>query len=184
MQPGGAGSPSALAQARKVRRAAARVLLVLSDAAGSTQTMARTVALIAALAATASAFVAPGAAAPRLSPRRAGDDVEPPQDATTKRIQSMVDDNTVMLFMKGTKIFPQCGFSNMAVQILNAIGQDFETFDCLSDENVRSTIKEFSDWPTIPQLYVDGEFVGGSDIMLEMYEAGELQEMIEVAAAS
>ena len=147
--------------------------------------MARTVALIAALAATASAFVAPGAAAPRLSPRRAGDDVmEAGSSATTKRIQSMVDDNTVMLFMKGTKIFPQCGFSNMAVQILNAIGQDFETFDCLSDENVRSTIKEFSDWPTIPQLYVDGEFVGGSDIMLEMYEAGELQEMIEVAAAS
>ena len=123
--------------------------------------------------------------APRAKPpRRAGDDVEPPPDATTKRIQSMVDDNTVMLFMKGTKIFPQCGFSNMAVQILNAIGQDFETYDCLSDENVRSTIKEFSDWPTIPQLYVDGEFVGGSDIMLEMYEAGELQEMIEVAAAS
>ena len=154
---------------------------VVQSDAGS---MARTVALIAALAATASAFVAPGAAAPRLSPRRAGDDVEPPPDATTKRIQSMVDDNTVMLFMKGTKIFPQCGFSNMAVQILNAIGQDFETFDCLSDENVRAGIKDFSEWPTIPQLYVDGEFVGGSDIMLEMYEAGELQEMIEVAAAS
>ena len=171
------------AQARKVRRAALSSAKALD--AGSTQTMARTVALIAALAAAASAFVAPGAAAPRLSPRRAGDDVmEAGSSATTKRIQSMVDDNTVMLFMKGTKIFPQCGFSNMAVQILNAIGQDFETFDCLSDENVRSTIKEFSDWPTIPQLYVDGEFVGGSDIMLEMYEAGELQEMIEVAAAS
>ena len=110
---------------------------------------------------------------------RAGvrDDGRPPSTPSTRPTQ-------VMLFMKGTKIFPQCGFSNMAVQILNAIGQDFETFDCLSDENVRSTIKEFSDWPTIPQLYVDGEFVGGSDIMLEMYEAGELQEMIEVAAAS
>ena len=107
-----------------------------------------------------------------------------PEDAADAKIDSFVKDNKVMLFMKGTKIFPQCGFSNMAVQILNAIGQDFETFDCLSDENVRSTIKEFSDWPTIPQLYVDGEFVGGSDIMLEMYEAGELQEMIEVAAAS
>ena len=89
-----------------------------------------------------------------------------------------------MLFMKGTKIFPQCGFSNMAVQILNAIGAEFETCDVLSDDFIRQQIKVYSDWPTIPQLYVDGEFVGGSDIMLEMYQAGELQEMIEVAAAS
>ena len=93
-------------------------------------------------------------------------------------------DNKVMLFMKGSKIFPQCGFSNMAVQILNAIGADFETCDVLADDMVRSQIKVYSDWPTIPQLYVDGEFVGGSDIMLEMYQAGELSEMIEVAAAS
>ena len=83
-----------------------------------------------------------------------------------------------MLFMKGTKIFPQCGFSNMAVQILNAIGADFETCDVLSDDFIRQQIKTYSDWPTIPQLYVDGEFVGGSDIMLEMYQAGELQEMM------
>ena len=72
----------------------------------------------------------------------------------------------------------------MAVQTLNAIGADFETCDVLSDDFIRQQIKVYSDWPTIPQLYVDGEFVGGSDIMLEMYQAGELQEMIEVAAAS
>ena len=107
-----------------------------------------------------------------------------PEDAADAKIDSFVKDNKVMLFMKGTKIFPQCGFSNMAVQILNAIGADFETCDVLSDDFVRQQIKVYSDWPTIPQLYVDGEFVGGSDIMLEMYQAGELQEMIEVAAAS
>ena len=107
-----------------------------------------------------------------------------PEDAADAKIDSFVKDNKVMLFMKGTKIFPQCGFSNMAVQILNAIGAEFETCDVLSDDFVRQQIKVYSDWPTIPQLYVDGEFVGGSDIMLEMYQAGELQEMIEVAAAS
>ena len=107
-----------------------------------------------------------------------------PEDAADAKIDSFVKDNKVMLFMKGTKIFPQCGFSNMAVQILNAIGADFETCDVLSDDFIRQQIKVYSDWPTIPQLYVDGEFVGGSDIMLEMYQAGELQEMIEVAAAS
>ena len=110
---------------------------------------------------------------------RAGvrDNGRPPSTPSTRPTQ-------VMLFMKGTKIFPQCGFSNMAVQILNAIGADFETCDVLSDDFIRQQIKTYSDWPTIPQLYVDGEFVGGSDIMLEMYQAGELQEMIEVAAAS
>ena len=107
-----------------------------------------------------------------------------PEDAADAKIDSFVKDNKVMLFMKGTKIFPQCGFSNMAVQILNAVGADFETCDVLSDDFIRQQIKVYSDWPTIPQLYVDGEFVGGSDIMLEMYQAGELQEMIEVAAAS
>ena len=92
-----------------------------------------------------------------------------PEDAADAKIDSFVKDNKVMLFMKGTKIFPQCGFSNMAVQILNAIGADFETCDVLSDDFIRQQIKVYSDWPTIPQLYVDGEFVGGSDIMLEMY---------------
>ena len=124
------------------------------------------------------AFVAPHARQPRHAMRGA------PEDAADAKIDSFVKDNKVMLFMKGTKIFPQCGFSNMAVQILNAIGADFETCDVLSDDFIRQQIKVYSDWPTIPQLYVDGEFVGGSDIMLEMYQAGELQEMIEVAAAS
>ena len=124
------------------------------------------------------AFVAPHARQPRHAVRGA------PEDAADAKIDSFVKDNKVMLFMKGTKIFPQCGFSNMAVQILNAIGADFETCDVLSDDFIRQQIKVYSDWPTIPQLYVDGEFVGGSDIMLEMYQAGELQEMIEVAAAS
>jgi monothiol glutaredoxin len=126
----------------------------------------------------AQAFVAPHARQPRHAMRGA------PEDAADAKIDSFVKDNKVMLFMKGTKIFPQCGFSNMAVQILNAIGADFETCDVLSDDFIRQQIKVYSDWPTIPQLYVDGEFVGGSDIMLEMYQAGELQEMIEVAAAS
>ena len=127
----------------------------------------------------ARAFVAPHVARqPRHAMRGA------PEDAADAKIDSFVKDNKVMLFMKGTKIFPQCGFSNMAVQILNAIGADFETCDVLSDDFIRQQIKVYSDWPTIPQLYVDGEFVGGSDIMLEMYQAGELQEMIEVAAAS
>ena len=124
------------------------------------------------------AFVAPHARQPRHAMRGA------PEEAADAKIDSFVKDNKVMLFMKGTKIFPQCGFSNMAVQILNAIGADFETCDVLSDDFIRQQIKVYSDWPTIPQLYVDGEFVGGSDIMLEMYQAGELQEMIEVAAAS
>ena len=119
-----------------------------------------------------------------LAARRPGAVRGAPEDAADAKIDSFVKDNKVMLFMKGTKIFPQCGFSNMAVQILNAIGADFETCDVLSDDFVRQQIKVYSDWPTIPQLYVDGEFVGGSDIMLEMYQAGELQEMIEVAAAS
>ncbi|CAH0371172.1 unnamed protein product [Pelagomonas calceolata] len=133
---------------------------------------------VAALVAAANAFVAPLAARRPVAVRGA------PEDAADAKIDSFVKDNKVMLFMKGTKIFPQCGFSNMAVQILNAIGADFETCDVLSDDFIRQQIKVYSDWPTIPQLYVDGEFVGGSDIMLEMYQAGELQEMIEVAAAS
>ncbi len=157
---------------------------------------------VAALVAAANAFVGrPRANSSRRTPRHRrdtnyGTQVAPlaarrpvavrgaPEDAADAKIDSFVKDNKVMLFMKGTKIFPQCGFSNMAVQILNAIGADFETCDVLSDDFIRQQIKVYSDWPTIPQLYVDGEFVGGSDIMLEMYQAGELQEMIEVAAAS
>ena len=102
---------------------------------------------------------------------------------TKKRIQGLVDGNPVLLFMKGSKIFPQCGFSNTAVQILQSFGIDFETVDVLADESIRSGVKDFSQWPTIPQLYVAGEFIGGSDIMIEMYQSGELGEMIEKAKA-
>ena len=102
---------------------------------------------------------------------------------TKKRIQGLVDGNPVLLFMKGSKIFPQCGFSNTACQILQSFSIDFETVDVLADESIRSGVKDFSQWPTIPQLYVAGEFIGGSDIMIEMYQSGELGEMIEKAKA-
>ncbi len=95
-------------------------------------------------------------------------------DAVNTRIDTLVTSNDVVLFMKGTPLFPQCGFSSKAVAILEHLGVGFEPFDVLQDMEVRQRIKEFSDWPTIPQLYVKGEFVGGSDIMMEMYEAGEL----------
>jgi monothiol glutaredoxin len=94
------------------------------------------------------------------------------------RIDEIVNANEVVLFMKGTPLFPQCGFSNRAVQILEHLGVPFETVDVLQDPQVRDGVKEYSDWPTIPQLYVKGEFVGGSDIMMEMFENGELQELV------
>ncbi|WP_379552064.1 Grx4 family monothiol glutaredoxin [Erythrobacter sp. W53] len=94
------------------------------------------------------------------------------------RISSIVGDSDVVLFMKGTPLFPQCGFSSRAVSILEHCGVAYEGVDVLQDMEVRQGIKEFSDWPTIPQLYVKGEFVGGSDIMMEMFEAGELQQMM------
>lgn len=103
--------------------------------------------------------------------------------ATRDRIQNLVDDHPVLLFMKGSKIFPQCGFSNTATQILTSYDIDYHTVDVLADESIRSGIKDFSQWPTIPQLYVAGEFIGGSDIMIEMYQNGELAEMIEKAKA-
>jgi monothiol glutaredoxin len=102
---------------------------------------------------------------------------------TQDRIQDLVDNNPVLLFMKGSKLFPQCGFSNTACQILQSYNIDFESVDVLADEELRSGVKIFSQWPTIPQLYVCGEFVGGSDIMIEMYQSGELGEMIEKAKA-
>ena len=86
--------------------------------------------------------------------------------------------------MKGTKLMPQCGFSNNVVQILNSLGMNFETFDVLSDMEVRQAIKEYSNWPTIPQVYLKGEFLGGSDILVEMYNSGELREKLEIALAS
>jgi len=94
------------------------------------------------------------------------------------RISQIVNEHDVVLFMKGTPLFPQCGFSSKAVAILEHCGVDFDSIDVLQDMEVRQGIKAYSDWPTIPQLYVKGEFVGGSDIMMEMYEAGELQQML------
>ena len=91
-------------------------------------------------------------------------------------IQSELDANDVVVFMKGTPVFPQCGFSSMVVQVLSQIGVKFNGSDVLADDGVRNGIKEFSNWPTIPQLYVKGEFIGGCDIVREMFEAGELQE--------
>jgi monothiol glutaredoxin len=96
-----------------------------------------------------------------------------------QRIDEMVKNNHVMLFMKGTAQFPMCGFSGRAVQILKACGvDDLKTFNVLEDEEVRQGIKDYANWPTIPQLYVNGEFVGGSDIMMEMYQSGELQQLL------
>lgn len=94
------------------------------------------------------------------------------------RIAQIVGSHDVVLFMKGTPLFPQCGFSSRAVAILNHLNVEFESVDVLQDQEVRQGIKSFSDWPTIPQLYVKGEFLGGSDIMMEMYEAGELQALL------
>lgn len=93
------------------------------------------------------------------------------------RIDEIVKKADIVLFMKGTALFPQCGFSSRAVAILDHLGVAFETVDVLQDPEIRNGIKQYSDWPTIPQLYVKGEFVGGSDIMMEMFEAGELQQL-------
>jgi len=97
----------------------------------------------------------------------------------TSRIESLVKAKPVVLFMKGTQLFPQCGFSSRAIAILDRIGAEYETVDVLQDQEIRQGIKQYSDWPTIPQLYVHGEFVGGSDIMMEMYESGELKQLVD-----
>lgn len=99
-----------------------------------------------------------------------------------ERIDTLVKANDVVLFMKGSALFPQCGFSSRAVAILDHLGVSFETVDVLQDQEIRLAIKEYSDWPTIPQLYVKGEFVGGSDIMMEMFESGELQQLVAAEA--
>ncbi|MFZ3483396.1 Grx4 family monothiol glutaredoxin [Sphingomonas sp. 3-13AW] len=96
---------------------------------------------------------------------------------TQARIDQLVKNNDVVLFMKGSPLFPQCGFSSRAIAILNHLGVEFESVDVLQDQGIRQGIKAYSDWPTIPQLYVHGEFVGGSDIMMEMYESGELAQL-------
>ena len=98
---------------------------------------------------------------------------------TQQRIDSIVKGGRVVLFMKGTAQFPQCGFSGRAIQVLKACGvTELKTVNVLEDEGIRQGIKDYANWPTIPQLYIDGEFVGGSDIMMEMYESGELQQLI------
>ncbi len=105
---------------------------------------------------------------------------------TQQRIDDLVKQNDIVLFMKGTASFPQCGFSGRAVQILKACGvepKSIATVNVLDDAEIRAGIKDYSNWPTIPQLYLKGEFVGGSDIMMEMYESGELQSMLGTSAA-
>ena len=97
------------------------------------------------------------------------------------RIADIVKTNDVVLFMKGTPLFPQCGFSSRAIAILDQLGVAYESVDVLQDMEIRQGIKGFSEWPTIPQLFVKGEFVGGSDIMTEMYEAGELHQLMSEA---
>ena len=98
--------------------------------------------------------------------------------AAIERIKSNIGDNDVVLFMKGSPVFPQCGFSATVVQVLTHLGVKFKGVDVLADAELRESIKEFSSWPTIPQLYVKGEFVGGCDIIREMFEAGELQTLL------
>ena len=104
-------------------------------------------------------------------------------DDAAARIDEVVKANPVVLFMKGTPLFPQCGFSSRATAILQHLNVEFESVDVLQDQGIRQGIKAYSDWPTIPQLYVNGEFVGGSDIMMEMYESGELAQLFEGASA-
>ena len=100
---------------------------------------------------------------------------------TQQRIDEIVKGNNVVLFMKGSAQFPMCGFSGRAIQILKACGiKEIKTVNVLEDEAIRQGIKEYANWPTIPQLYIKGEFVGGSDIMMEMYESGELKQMLDV----
>ena len=99
-------------------------------------------------------------------------------NAVAERINADLNANDVVLYMKGSPVFPQCGFSAQATQILNMLGVAFKGIDILSDPSLRQGIKDFSQWPTIPQLYVKGEFVGGCDIMREMFQSGELQKML------
>ncbi len=95
-----------------------------------------------------------------------------------ERIKTDLAENPVMLFMKGTPVFPQCGFSAVVAQVLGQLGVKYKSVDVLSDPSIRQGIKEFSNWPTIPQLYVKGELIGGADIVREMYESGELEELL------
>lgn len=100
------------------------------------------------------------------------------------RLDQLVNSHKILIFIKGAKLMPQCGFSNNVVQIFNTLGVPYETVNVLADDEIRQGIKEYSNWPTIPQVYLNGEFVGGCDIMVEMYQSGELQQTVEVALAS
>lgn len=95
------------------------------------------------------------------------------------RIQRELDENDIVLFMKGSAAFPQCGFSSLVVQVLSQLGVQFKDIDVLQDNELRQGVKDFTQWPTIPQLYIKGEFIGGCDIIREMYESGELQEVLQ-----
>ncbi len=99
-------------------------------------------------------------------------------NSVAERIKSDIESNDVVLYMKGTPVFPQCGFSSTVVQVLTHLGVKFKGIDVLTDPSIREGIKQFSNWPTIPQLYVKGEFLGGCDIVREMYQSGELQELL------
>jgi monothiol glutaredoxin len=101
-------------------------------------------------------------------------------DPVQERIEREIDEHDVVLFMKGTPVFPQCGFSSVVVQVLSHLGVKFKGIDVLSDPALRQRIKAFSDWPTVPQLYVKGEFVGGCDIVREMFETGELAQLLAI----
>ena len=101
-----------------------------------------------------------------------------------QKIGELVGQNEIVLFMKGSPLFPQCGFSSRAIAILDHLDVKYETVDVLQDQDIRQGIKEFSDWPTVPQLYVKGEFVGGSDIMMEMFESGELKALVAADGAT
>ncbi len=104
-------------------------------------------------------------------------------EATKTRIKELIDSQRIVLFMKGSKLFPQCGFSAQVVHLLKQAGADFRDINILTDPELRQGIKEYSQWPTIPQLYVDGEFVGGCDIVTELYKSGELQQLLGSQAA-
>lgn len=104
--------------------------------------------------------------------------------SANERIDNLIKEHKIMVFMKGNKMMPQCGFSNQVVQIFNILGVPYETVDVLADQDIRQGVKEYSNWPTIPQVYINGEFVGGSDVLTELYQKGELQQLVEVALAS
>ncbi len=101
-----------------------------------------------------------------------------------QQLDDVIKNNKIVVFMKGTKLMPMCGFSNNVVQILNSLGATYETINVLDNEEIRQSIKEYSQWPTIPQVYIDGEFLGGSDIMIEMLQNGELEQKVAIALAS